>query len=114
MPKLKIRYIKDKQGQPLYINGATGGLTPKGEISVSFFSDVPRIPDSQEFNLDNTGRVIGEIKSEDSASLKVDDISIDRHLTTEVFFSVQTAKDLQAWLGRQIDAHTKMSNIPKQ
>ena len=62
---IKYKYIFRDDYNPKYANGAYGGLTPRGEISINFFYERPALPNEQIHSIEN-GQ-IGQLISNDPA-----------------------------------------------
>lgn len=84
---------------PVYINGAYGGVGSRGEVVVNFYFERPPVMRSQTHELSVTGE-IGEIVSQDPSSI---DTQLIRFVQTGVAMNLDTAKRLHEWLGRHIN-----------
>jgi len=100
LEKVKFKFKFDKSYNPTYINGAFGGITPKGEIAMNFFLERHAIPNEQTYLVTDEGTLGEEVKEE----RKPDDhkISFVRYVETGVVFDYRTAKELQIWLNDKI------------
>ena len=102
MPKTKIKckYKFAKDYNPEYINGAHGGITPKGEISINFFLERHALPYSQTYEVNENGNLSGEIKEEVEPS----DFgtSFIRYIKTGIILEYSSAKAIHQWLGEHI------------
>jgi hypothetical protein len=100
-----INYLKSNDFREIACDGAIGGLTPRGKLWVAFYAErfpLPRIvehdlvrdeenPDQVAIDL-TSGRVL-ESRS-----------GIIRHIEFGAYLTVDAAKGLHDWLGKQIDS----------
>ena len=80
---------------PVYVNGAYGGVNGKGEMMIHFFNERYPIPNSitHEFKNDT----LGKEKCRDP-----DKFIIIRMIKTGVTMDMDNAKEFHRWLGEQI------------
>lgn len=98
--KLKIKYIFPKDYNPIFVNGAYGGLSPRGDIVVNFFLERPALPNSQTYEI-NDGKIGAEIIEErDPSDLQG---SIVRYISHGIILDYKNAKELHRWLGSHIE-----------
>lgn len=97
-PEITFKYIFPYDYNPLYVNGAQGGISPRGEIIANFFVERPPLPlsVSNELNPDGT---IGQEAGVEPADLKS---SMVRYVSTGVILNYQTAREIHQWLGEKI------------
>lgn len=96
---LKFKYIFDNGYNAKYANGAYGGVTPRGEITINFYYERSPIPHDQIHNLTDDGRV-GEIVETNPIDHTT---TLVRVVETGIILNVQTAKDIIQWLQNKID-----------
>jgi hypothetical protein len=96
---IKFKYIFSKDYNPRYVNGAYGGVTPKGEITVNFYFERQGLPISQEHGITDDGRLSNEIKSEPEDLQK----SMIRFVDTGVILNLATAKAIISWLSHKVE-----------
>jgi hypothetical protein len=101
--KVKLEYIKPLDYEPKYATGVFGSPTPKGDIVMNFFSDLPTLPNAQ-FHTIVDGKLGAEIneKREPSFIRYGDTITMHRHIQTGVIMNVREAKAFHEWLGNTI------------
>lgn len=95
---IKFKYIFTYDYNPVYTNGAHGGVTPRGELVVNFYQERPPIPNAvtNELNLNGT---IGSEVAVDPEDLNR---SLVRFVSNGVVMNHQTARELHAWLGEKV------------
>jgi hypothetical protein len=98
-PKTEItfHYRRAPQFRTIHADGAWGGLTPSGHISVALFSESHGAPDAVTHAILPNGQL--------GAELLEKRIGVDgptRSLETEVIFTLHTAKGIVLWLQEQI------------
>lgn len=97
-PHIVFKYLFAEGYNPLYVNGAHGGISPRGEIIMNFYMERPAIPRSIGHELNQNGTIGTEISVEPS-DLKN---SIVRSVENGIIMNYQTAKDLHIWLGERL------------
>jgi hypothetical protein len=98
-----FKYIFTYDYNPLYINGAHGGITPRGELVVNFYQERMPLPNAVTHELNPNGTIGRE------TAVEPDDLSrsLVRYVSTGVVVNQQTARELHFWLGeklRELDA----------
>lgn len=84
-----IHYEKNPMYRTIFTDGAIGGVTPVGQINLSFYATRQAIPKSITHELAKDGVVMNEIKiSDDSKS------GIIREIEVGVYMNMKSAKDL--------------------
>ncbi len=97
-PNITFKYIFTYDYNPKYVNGAHGGISPRGELVVNFYLERPPLPNSVSHEINPNG-TIGPETAMDPSDLNN---SLVRYISTGVVLSPQTARDLHAWLGEKI------------
>jgi hypothetical protein len=98
--KITCKYKFGEDYNPLYCNGAQGGITTKGEIVVNFYLERHALPRHQVYEITD-GQITGEIQEGSTPSdLKE---SFIRFIQTGVIFDYSTAKSVHTWLGNHIE-----------
>ncbi len=97
-PQLTFKYIFTYDYNPKYVNGAHGGISPRGELVVNFYLERPPLPNSVSHEINPNG-TIGPEAAVDPADLNN---SLVRYVSNGVVLSLQSARDLHAWLGDKI------------
>jgi hypothetical protein len=95
-PKIAFDYIKGHNFSTYHVDGAVGGLTPKGDLHIAFYSERMAIPRRVTHLLNDDGS-IGDIEEIESRN------SVVREMDVNVVMSVQTAVELHDWLGERIE-----------
>lgn len=101
---VKFKYHFDEDYNPVYINGAQGGINPNGEIIANFYLERFPLPYKQEQEINENGS-FGNVISSEPADL---DKSMLRFVKTGVIMNLQTAKSIHKWLGQHIDILEKI------
>jgi len=103
MPKsnkeITFKYIFTYDYNPVYVNGAHGGVSPRGELIMNFYLERAPLPNSVSHEITQNGTIGAEsaMEPEDLQS------SLVRYVSNGVVLSPQTARDLHAWLGEKIN-----------
>lgn len=93
----KVKYIFKDDYNPKFINGAYGGISPRGEIVVNFYLERIAIPNSQTFKIVD-GKREEQIDSEPKDHSK----SIVRFVENGIILDYNNAKEIHRWLGEHI------------
>ena len=90
-----FRYVYPDDLRDLYVNGAWGGLTPRKEVNIHFFSERQPIPKAitHAVNDDNT---LGEIVDKKLGGNAV------RLIQASLVMNLETAISVRDWLNRMI------------
>ncbi|WP_445381587.1 hypothetical protein [Robiginitalea sp. IMCC43444] len=99
--ELKCKYIFSDDYNPTYVNGAHGGITPKGEISINFFFERNALPNSQTYNVNEQGGLAGEVL--EKAEPEDLNSSFVRFIKTGIIMNYNSAKAIHVFLGKHID-----------
>ena len=105
--KVKYKYIFDDSYNPLYVNGAQGGINPGGEIIINFYLERMALPNSQTVNIKD-GKLTNTVSDVEPNDL---DSSFVRVVKNGVVMNYQTAKEIHKWLGDHI---ANLEKIAKQ
>ncbi len=84
----------------MYANGVIGGPTVRNEIVINFFIERNPLPYETVHELNENGDIGAVIKA---APDDKEDIVMLRKIDTGVIMTLQTAKELHLWLGKQIE-----------
>jgi hypothetical protein len=96
--EFKFKYIFTYDYNPVYVNGAHGGVTPRGELVVNFYQERQPLPNAMTHELNPNGTIGREV------AVEPDDLasSLVRFVTNGVVVNYQTARELHFWLGEKI------------
>ena len=97
--KVKFRYVFPENYNPVYCNGAYGGISSQGEIVANFFLERMPIPNSITNSINNDGTLSGDIET-DPEDLKE---TVIRYVSTGIILSENSARSIYQWLGKQIN-----------
>lgn len=95
---IKFKYVFPEDYNPVYCNGAYGGVSTHGEIVVNFFLERMPMPHSVTTPVNENGS-LGGVESTDPSDLGE---TVIRYISTGVVLSESTAKSIYDWLGTQI------------
>ena len=104
--KIKFKYIFDDDYNPIYINGAQGGLNSHGEIIANFYLERVGLPKSQTHEITVNGQIGNIIESVPEDLLQ----SHVRVIKNGVIMNLQTAIGIHEWLGKHIEALKAMTS----
>lgn len=96
--QIKFKYVFPKDYNPVYCNGAYGGISTSGEIVANFFLERMPIPNSIMNSVNEDGSLSGEVAVEPE-DLKE---TVIRYISTGIVLSEASAKSIYEWLGNHI------------
>ena len=97
-PEIRFTYQYEEGYGPHYVNGALGGVSPRGEIIANFFFEKPVLPTMVANEITPGGTIGGEI-AEEPADMRN---SFVRAVSTGIILNYDNALNLHAWLGEKI------------
>ncbi|MCF0065590.1 hypothetical protein MUK70_10940 [Dyadobacter chenwenxiniae] len=102
MPEATIiyKYKFSENYNPVYANGAHGGVAPQGEIMLNFFLERQSIPKKQTFEIKDN-----QLGNEIAEKAEPHDFrnSFIRYIETGVVLNLKTARDVKDFLEQQIN-----------
>ena len=97
-PEFTFKYIFTYDYNPVFVNGAHGGVTPRGELVVNFYQERAPLPNSITHEINPNG-TMGAETAVDPEDLNR---SMVRFVNTGIVVTPQTARELHYWLGEKI------------
>ena len=97
-PEIKFKYIFNYSYNPVYINGAQGGVSPRGELIMNFYLERMPLPESITHEINQNG-TIGSESDTEPEDLKN---SMVRVIENGVILNYQNARELHFWMGERI------------
>lgn len=97
-PEVTFKYIFNYAYNPVYANGAHGGLTPRGELVLNFYLERPPLPQEVSHEINPNG-TIGNVTNEEPADLKS---SMVRYIENGVVLNYESARNLHYWIGEHL------------
>ncbi|MBT0663853.1 hypothetical protein KI809_06015 [Geobacter pelophilus] len=97
-PQIIFKYLFAEDYNPVYVNGAHGGVSPRGELVVHFYLERSGIPVAitQEINANGTiGAVIDEVPADFNQTLY-------RAVESGIVLNYESARTIHGWLGERI------------
>lgn len=93
--KVKFIFRKSEGYQIHYVNGAFGGITPRGDVLYHLFFEHRDLPVEEEMTIEE-----GELKPQEQ---DLADIEIIRDLKVGIIMTPEQAENLANWLLRRVD-----------
>ena len=97
-PELTFKYIYNYSYNPVYVNGAHGGLSPRGELVMNFYLERPPLPEEVRHEINPNG-TIGNVSGEEPKNLNS---SLVRFIDNGVVMNFESARNLYFWLGERL------------
>ncbi len=97
-PEVKFKYIFNYGYNPVYVNGAHGGVSPRGELAVNFYLERTPLPNSITHEINANG-TIGNVVAEDPDDLKN---SVVRYVDSGIILNYESARNIHLWLGERL------------
>lgn len=93
--RIEFHYLKSPQYRTIHVDGAWGGVTPRGNVAVSLYSERSPIPRRVDFQLQPDG----SLKEVDREGRK----GYVRELEVGLVFNEITARAFHDWLKLRLD-----------
>ena len=97
-PEMTFKYIFTYDYSPVYVNGAHGGVSPRGELVMNFYLERQPLPNSITHEITQAG-TIGPETDVDPSDLGR---SLVRQAINGVVVNYNTARELHFWLGEKL------------
>jgi hypothetical protein len=97
-PEINFKYIFNYGYNPVYVNGAHGGISPRGELVVNFYLERPPLPNTISHEINPNG-TIGNPTSEEPEDLKN---SLVRFIDTGIILNYESTRNIHFWLGERL------------
>ncbi len=97
-PQIIFKYLFAEDYNPVYVNGAHGGVSPRGELVVHFYLERPGVPVSITHEVTPNGTIGAEI-DEVPADFKQ---TLYRAVESGVVMNYDSAKNFHHWLGERL------------
>lgn len=102
--KITFKYVHPENLRDLYSNGLFGGVTPRGEIYIHFYSERHPIPKKATHSIDDKG-----LPSKDGDIELGGDVV--RLVQSSIIINEGTAIALRDWLNERLDVLNKMKEV---
>lgn len=97
-PEVTFKYVFNYNYNPTYVNGAQGGVSPRGEIVVHFYLERQPLPNTITHEITQQG-AIGRETGFEPENLQQ---SLVRFIDTGVVMNYENARMFHAWLGDKL------------
>ena len=97
--EVEIHYIKAAGFRVIHADGVWGGPTPRGYISMSFFSERTPIPKRMVYDVPKSGIIKGDAPPKETEARQ----GIVREVEADVMVDLETAKSFLRWLQQKVD-----------
>jgi len=97
-PQIIFKYLFAEDYNPVYVNGAHGGVSPRGEIVVHFYLERPGIPVSITHEVTPGGSIGAEINEVPSDFKQ----TLYRAVESGVVMNQESARSFHLWLGERL------------
>lgn len=96
--EMTFKYIFQYDYNPIYVNGAHGGISPRGELVMNFYLERQPLPNSIAHEITPAGTIGPETDVDPSDLTR----SLVRQVINGVVVNYQTARELHYWLGEKV------------
>ena len=100
-----FKYIFTYDYNPVYVNGAHGGISPRGELIANFYLERQPLPNELTHSVSKEG-AIGDVSSVDPKDLNS---SLVRYVPCGIVLNYGSARNLHQWLGEKIAEMERMA-----
>lgn len=95
---INFKYKFSELYNPVYINGAYGGINPQGEIIMNFYLERSPIPKEEQYTIDELSVLTGPVTTDPEDHSQ----NIIRFVETGIVLNLENAKKINEWLGQHI------------
>lgn len=97
--EIKFHYIKAPSYRSIFIDGAHGGMTPKGLLCMNVFQERPPIPQNETFRVGKDGlELVGHEGKE----------GVIRQVEASILMDYNTMKAVKQWLDNKIETFEQL------
>lgn len=105
--KIKFVYEKDEDAKQIYVNGAYGGMNPKGELVIHFFFEHPMVPKEEKMPVVQGKLQLDKIVRIEPVAHEANELVIIRDIKATLIIPVQEISTIANWMLDRL----KASNI---
>lgn len=96
--EMTFKYVFQYDYNPIYVNGAHGGISPRGELVMNFYLERQPLPNAIAHEITAAGTIGQETEVEPSDLGR----SLVRQVINGIVVNYQTARELHYWLGEKL------------
>jgi hypothetical protein len=96
--EMTVKYKFADDYNPLYVNGAWGGVAGTGEIVANFYHERMGLPKESQASITEKGALIDTAVTDPEGHQQI----IVRYIQTGIVMNLEAAKRVHAWLGDKI------------
>jgi hypothetical protein len=105
-----FKYIFTYDYNPVYVNGAHGGVSPRGELVANFYLERQPLPNEITHAITGDG-AIGDVTSLDPKDLNS---SLVRYVPCGIVLNHANARNLHQWLGDKISEMEQLATAARE
>lgn len=99
--QIHVHYIKSTQFRTVHVDGIFGGITPRGLLHLTTYSERPAIPQETDYVVN--GQRLAEVTSARQGKK-----GFVRELDINLIMDLDAARSLQEWLRRHVETLEKI------
>lgn len=100
LKSVEFKFIFNDDYNPVFANGAFGGVGPHGDLVINFYHERAGLPHSQTHSVETDDKVLGPEISRDPP---IDEtVKLVRFVTTGVVMDEACARRIYSWLGTKL------------
>jgi hypothetical protein len=107
---LSFKYIFTYDYNPVYVNGAHGGVSPRGELVANFYLERQPLPNELTHSISSEG-AIGDVMAVEPKDLNS---SLVRYVPCGIVLNYASARNLHQWLGEKISEMERMAQAASE
>lgn len=100
--RVSFRYVFRDDYNPMYANGAHGGVTTQGEIALNFYVERQPLPHVEIHNISPDGKLSALVEREPPQPGEHGALNVIRYITTGVLMNKEVARRVYDFIGRQL------------
>lgn len=98
-----IYNVKSSSYRQIHVDGASGGITPSGNLNLSFYGERAAIPKGTEYELSDEGKIVKSVANVDGSK-----DGIIREYEFGAYLSLEVCESLKRYLEGKIEELKKL------
>lgn len=97
-PEIRFTYVVGGDYAPVFVNGAHGGVSPRGEMVINFYHERPSLPESITHELSPDGAIGREVQPDSDSVAN----TMVRSVDAGIIMTYDNARSFHLWLGDRL------------
>ncbi len=97
-PEIRFTYVVGEDYRPVFVNGAHGGISPRGEMVINFYHERPPLPETITHELSPDGTIGREVEPEAASTAN----TMVRSVDVGIIMTYDNVRNFHLWLGERL------------